>query len=111
VERSDRLRAIVRMLVSRPRTTVAELVQELKVSARTVYRDIDLLHRLNVPIAGEPGVGYHLHLDARGYHLHLDVREALAVLEVLRESPRGEVSPVAERLAQALPDVAVEALS
>jgi predicted DNA-binding transcriptional regulator YafY len=35
--------------------TAAQLAEELEVSVRTVYRDIDALHRAGVPLYGQPG--------------------------------------------------------
>ena len=47
-----------------PPATAAQLVDELGVSARTIYRDIDALRGLGAVIDGEAGFGYTLIEDA-----------------------------------------------
>ena len=60
MRRADRLFQIVRMLRSRPVTTGSHLAEDLGVSKRTIYRDVQDLQRSGVPIRGEAGVGYAL---------------------------------------------------
>ena len=60
MRRADRLFQIVRMLRSRPVTTGGRLAEDLGVSKRTIYRDVQDLQRSGVPIRGEAGVGYAL---------------------------------------------------
>ncbi len=65
--KSDRLFRIVTMLQGRRTAlTAARIAEELEVSARTVYRDIQDLMLSGVPIAGEAGTGY---MMDRRYHL------------------------------------------
>jgi predicted DNA-binding transcriptional regulator YafY len=66
MRRADRLFQLVQLLRSRKLRTAAELGDELRVSARTVYRDVADLVGSGVPIEGEPGVGYRLR---KGYEL------------------------------------------
>jgi predicted DNA-binding transcriptional regulator YafY len=66
MRRADRLFQLVQLLRSRKQRTAAELGDELRVSTRTVYRDVADLIGSGVPIEGEPGVGYRLR---RGYEL------------------------------------------
>ena len=66
MRRADRLFQLVQLLRSRRQRTAAELAEELRVSARTVYRDVADLVGNGVPIDGEPGVGYRLR---KGYEL------------------------------------------
>ncbi|MEN0062501.1 MAG: YafY family protein [Myxococcota bacterium] len=66
MRRADRLFRLVQLLRERPVATGAWLAEELRVSLRTVYRDIRDLEDSGVPIEGEAGVGYRL---ARGYEL------------------------------------------
>src|SRR5262245_26541742 len=66
MRRADRLFQLVQLLRSRKLRTAAELGTELRVSARTVYRDVADLVGSGVPIEGEPGVGYRLR---KGYEL------------------------------------------
>ena len=60
MRRADRLFQIIRMLRSRPVTTGARLAEDLGVSKRTIYRDVQDLQHSGVPIRGEAGVGYAL---------------------------------------------------
>ncbi|MGH1341668.1 MAG: helix-turn-helix transcriptional regulator [Nannocystales bacterium] len=65
--RAIRLLAILDHLrVRRQPISAASLAQELGVSVRTIYRDMDTLREAGAPIHGEGGVGYMLH---EGYFL------------------------------------------
>jgi predicted DNA-binding transcriptional regulator YafY len=55
--KSSRLLSILLLLQRRGRVTAAELAQELEVSIRTVYRDVDALQEAGVPLYGDPGHG------------------------------------------------------
>ena len=48
--RADRLLSILMMLQLRTRITAGYLAEQLKVSERTIYRDIEALERSGVPI-------------------------------------------------------------
>jgi predicted DNA-binding transcriptional regulator YafY len=66
MRRADRLFQIV-LLLSRGRVVTARrLAEQLGVSDRTIYRDVQDLLRTGVPIDGEAGVGYRLR---RGYQV------------------------------------------
>ena len=60
MRRADRLFQIIQLLRARRLTTAADLAQELEISTRTVYRDVQDLLESGVPIEGEAGVGYRL---------------------------------------------------
>lgn len=65
--KSDRLFRIVTLLQGRRTAlTAARIAEQLEVSTRTVYRDIQDLMLSGVPIVGEAGTGY---LMDRRYHL------------------------------------------
>lgn len=67
MRRADRLFEIIQYLRTRRTVTAARrLADELEVSERTVYRDIQDLMASGVPIEGEAGVGYVLR---RGFDL------------------------------------------
>jgi predicted DNA-binding transcriptional regulator YafY len=83
VRRADRLFQIVQRLRLRRRTstTAAQLAEELGVSERTIYRDIQDLILSGVPIQGEAGVGYALpsHFDLPPLMFTEDEIEALVL--------------------------------
>ncbi len=66
MRRADRLFQLVQHLRARRSATGRQLADELRVSTRTVYRDIADLQGSGVPIQGEAGVGYRLE---RGFEL------------------------------------------
>ena len=66
MRRADRLFQLVGLLSYRKVITAKKLAEELEVSERTIYRDIQDLILSGVPIEGEAGIGYRL---MKGYHL------------------------------------------
>jgi predicted DNA-binding transcriptional regulator YafY len=64
--RADRLLLLLEKLRGRRISTAGALAEDLEVSARTVYRDIEALIVAGVPVRGERGVGYVLD---PGYYL------------------------------------------
>jgi len=81
--RAGRLLSIVLLLQNRGRMTAQDLAEELEVSVRTIYRDIESLSSAGVPVYGEPGHdgGYAL---LEGYRtrltgLHGDEADALSL--------------------------------
>src|SRR5512136_3468262 len=53
--RADRLLSLLMLLQARGRMTAQRLAQELEVSERTIYRDMDALSAAGVPVYGEAG--------------------------------------------------------
>ncbi len=68
--RASRLLSILLLLQTRGRMTAQQLADELEVSVRTIYRDVESLHTAGVPLYGDAGWsgGYQL-LD--GYRTQL----------------------------------------
>jgi predicted DNA-binding transcriptional regulator YafY len=57
IMRADRLLSLLMLLQARGRMTAQELAQELEISERTIYRDINALSASGVPVYAEPGPG------------------------------------------------------
>ena len=66
MNRIDRLLGYILTLQGARRLTAAGLAERFEVSRRTVYRDLEALAQLGVPLVATPGQGYEL---APGYHL------------------------------------------
>ncbi len=66
MRRADRLFQIAQYLQGGRLVTARQLAERLRVSERTVYRDVQDLMLSGVPIEGEAGVGYRLRA---GFHL------------------------------------------
>jgi predicted DNA-binding transcriptional regulator YafY len=68
--RADRLISMMFLLYERKKITAYELAQELCVSERTIYRDLEALDQLGIPIYTQGGVGGGIGLD-ENYRLSL----------------------------------------
>ncbi|MBN1812089.1 MAG: YafY family transcriptional regulator [Anaerolineae bacterium] len=110
--RADRLLSILMLLQARGRVTAQHLAEELEVSVRTIYRDIDALSAAGVPVYAERGPGGGCAL-VEGYRTSLtglttDEVKALFMLSVpasLDELGMSqELRTALRKLAAALPD-------
>ncbi|MFJ7069292.1 helix-turn-helix transcriptional regulator [Streptomyces sp. NPDC101115] len=80
--KSSRLLSILLLLQTHGRMTAARLAEELEVSVRTVYRDVEALHAAGVPLYGDAGHrgGYQLLAGYRSKLTGLYAREAEALV-------------------------------
>src|SRR5262245_53049166 len=61
--RADRLISLMLLLNARGRMTAQTLANQLEVSERTIYRDVDALGAAGIPIYVQPGVNGGVFLD------------------------------------------------
>ena len=67
MRKTDRLFELIQILRASNRpVTASDLANQLEVSVRTIYRDIQSLQAMRTPIDGEAGIGY---IMRRGYDL------------------------------------------
>jgi len=66
MNRVDRLLGMILFLQGRRVVRAEDMAAHYEISVRTVYRDLEALGEVGVPIVAEAGVGYSL---VRGYHL------------------------------------------
>ncbi|MFF6773249.1 helix-turn-helix transcriptional regulator [Streptomyces sp. NPDC012637] len=80
--KSSRLLSILLLLQAHGRMTAARLAEELEVSVRTVYRDVEALHAAGIPLYGDAGHrgGYQLLAGYRSKLTGLYAREAEALV-------------------------------
>src|SRR6202011_5023613 len=92
--RGVRLLALLAMLQARGKCTGKELANELEVSVRTVYRDIEALSAAGVPVwaTGGPGGGCQLMEGWRSSLLGISTEEAMALLAAAAPAPLAETS-------------------
>ncbi len=100
--RADRLLSLLLCLQSRGRMTARQLADELEVSVRTVYRDLDALGAAGVPVvaSGGPGGGCRLMEGWRSPLLGISAEEATALLAVSAGGPLERIA-LGDALAQA----------
>jgi predicted DNA-binding transcriptional regulator YafY len=112
LSRIDRVDTLVRVLRDRPGITAAELALQLRVSIRSVFRDLDHLRERGYPIEAAVGRGGGLRLDASwGLGRVLFTREeALSALLSLAVAQQlnfpilsGEVDRTRRKLVDAFP--------
>lgn len=99
--RTDRLLDIVLRLKAHRWWRAEDLAEALGVSARTIYRDMEVLARAGVPLEGVPGSGYRLREAPFLPPLALSADEAFAVL-VGGGAGEGEVTTVLEHTRERL---------
>lgn len=102
IMRADRLLSLLMLLQTRGRMPARELAEELEVSERTIYRDIDALSAAGVPVYGEAGRegGFALLDDYRTSLTGLTEGEVRALFMLSIPAPLAELG-VSQELKQA----------
>ncbi len=101
--RAERLIALIALLERRREATARELATELGVSSRTVYRDLETLSGMGVPVYADVGRGGGVRM-LPGYHARLGgLSDTDAESMALLASPSGADEPLLDKLAQQLP--------
>lgn len=101
--RAERLIALIMLLERRRDSTARELARELGVSSRTVYRDLETLSGMGVPVYTDVGRGGGIRM-LPGYQARLGgLTDADAESMALLASPSGTGELLLDKLAQQLP--------
>lgn len=92
--RADRLISLIMLLETKGPLTAKELSEELNVTQRTIYRDIDSLCYAGVPVYGVSGRdgGYNL---VKGYKSYLNVLNGKEILALLSLNIPDHLSDIA----------------
>ena len=110
MSRSGRLFLLMdAMRAKRVPVTAAQLAQQLGVSERTIYRDIQTLAELGAPLQGEAGVGYLLRRGAFLPPLMFDADELEALVLGARWVRRQGDAALAQAASKALAKIAAAA--
>ncbi|MEU0394118.1 YafY family protein [Streptomyces sp. NPDC006208] len=104
LETSARLLRLLSLLQAHREWSGAELAERLKVTPRTVRRDVDRLRELGYPVNASPGTGggYQLGAGAELPPLLLDDDEAVAVAVGLRTAAGQGIEGIGETSVRAL---------
>lgn len=86
MKKSERLNGIVLLLKSKGRLSCTDLSQHFEVSERTIYRDIDALSQLKIPVIAYEGAGggYEISADYFMPNFKLSKDEITILLMVLK---------------------------
>ncbi len=95
VDRIHRLLRLILLLQGRRAYTAAELAEELEVSRRTVFRDLNMLELAHIPYYYDPDAGgYRLASNFFLPPINLSLSEALSMLLLAGNSPQGPALPL-----------------
>lgn len=115
MQRTDRLFEIIRILRDGQLHRAQDMAIKLRVSVRTIYRDMDTLAASGVPVEGERGVGYIITqaISLPSFILTVDELEALQlgiaiVAETTDETLKSAASSLANKIDNLLPERTIE---
>jgi predicted DNA-binding transcriptional regulator YafY len=91
--RASRLVSLLLLLQTRGRMTAQQLAEELEVSVRTIYRDVESLHEAGIPLYGDAGPegGYRLLAGYRTRLTGMTPDEAEAMFLAALPGPAAEL--------------------
>src|SRR3954454_2688964 len=91
--RASRLLSLLLLLQTRGRMTARQLADELEVSVRTIYRDVESLHSAGIPLYGDAGRdgGYRLLAGYRTRQTGLTTEQARALCLAGLPGPAAEL--------------------
>lgn len=91
--RASRLVSLLLLLQTRGRMTARQLAEELEVSVRTIYRDVESLHEAGIPLYGDAGPegGYRLLAGYRTRLTGMTPDEAEAMFLAALPGPAAEL--------------------
>jgi predicted DNA-binding transcriptional regulator YafY len=91
--RASRLVSLLLLLQTRGRMTAQQLADELEVSVRTIYRDVESLHEAGIPLYGDAGPdgGYRLLAGYRTRLTGMTAEEAEAMFLAALPGPAAEL--------------------
>ncbi|MEP5762745.1 MAG: YafY family protein [Litoreibacter sp.] len=101
MRRTDRLFDLILILRDGRLHRAEDLAQQLEVSVRTIYRDMDTLALSGVPVAGERGMGYMMTAPVTLPPLNLTLQELEALhlgMAVVGEAGDAELQQAAKTL-------------
>jgi predicted DNA-binding transcriptional regulator YafY len=109
MRRSDRLSLIIEIIQDGRLHLARDIAEQLEVSVRTIYRDIDTLVASGIPIEGERGVGYLLREPVFLPPMNLSLVELEALhlgMAIVAQAADGELQSAAASLTRKIGKVA-----
>ncbi|MGB3277759.1 MAG: YafY family protein [Pseudorhodobacter sp.] len=109
MRRSDRLSQIIEIIQDGRLHLARDIAEQLEVSVRTIYRDIDTLVASGIPIEGERGVGYLLREPVFLPPMNLSLVELEALhlgMAIVAQAADGELQSAAASLTRKIGKIA-----
>lgn len=95
VSRIHRLLRLITLLQSGGSRSVAELIEELGISRRTLFRDLNMLELAGIPYYHEPGKGYRINKRFFLPPINLTVPETLGLMMLGKTAAAQRTQPMA----------------